>query len=71
MWPCSRMLDELKSAFEEMTLMKISPKDALDKVQARMQPKFDEYNMRLDARRKAEGNSAALPRPDVSAATTK
>ena len=48
---------ELTSAFQEMTLLKSTPKQALDKVQARMQPKLDEYNERIEARKKA----GALP----------
>ena len=62
--------DELTSAFQEMTLLKISPKDALDRVQIRMQARFDEYNSRLDARKKAELNTATLPRPAVPIAVS-
>ena len=40
-WP--EYEDEMKNAFEEVSLMKKSPQEALDAVQARIQPKLDEY----------------------------
>jgi ABC-type glycerol-3-phosphate transport system substrate-binding protein len=40
-WP--EYLAEWNNAFDEVTLLKKTPKEALDAVQARMQPKLDEY----------------------------
>jgi ABC-type glycerol-3-phosphate transport system substrate-binding protein len=40
-WP--EYSNELTNAFDEITLQKKTPKEALDYVQARMQPKLDEY----------------------------
>jgi multiple sugar transport system substrate-binding protein len=40
-WP--EYQTELNNAFDEITLQKKTPKEALDYVQARMQPKLDEY----------------------------
>lgn len=41
---------EMNNAFDEVVLMHKTPKEALDYVQARMQPKFDEYLERLRLR---------------------
>jgi multiple sugar transport system substrate-binding protein len=41
---------ELNNAFQEIFLLKATPKAALDRVQARMQPKLDEYLERLKLR---------------------
>jgi multiple sugar transport system substrate-binding protein len=41
---------EIKNAFEEVSLLHKTPKEALDHVQARMQPKFEEYRERLRLR---------------------
>ncbi|HZO89808.1 MAG TPA: ABC transporter substrate-binding protein [Chthonomonadaceae bacterium] len=41
---------ELNNAFDEIALMKKTPKEALDAVQARMQPKLDQYLERLRQR---------------------
>jgi maltose-binding protein MalE len=41
---------EMTNAFEEIALMKKTPKEALDTVQARMQPKMDQYLRRLKLR---------------------
>ena len=47
-WP--EYNDEMKNAFDDIALMKKTPKEALDYVQARMQPKFDEYRERVKLR---------------------
>jgi multiple sugar transport system substrate-binding protein len=44
---------EMNNAFDEITLLKKTPKEALDAVQARMQPKLDEYLKILRLRRNA------------------
>lgn len=36
--------NEIKSSFEEISLMKITPREALDKLQKRMEAKLEEYN---------------------------
>ena len=41
---------EMNNAFDEVVLMHKTPREALDYVQARMQPKFDEYRERLKLR---------------------
>jgi ABC-type glycerol-3-phosphate transport system substrate-binding protein len=41
---------EMKNAFDEIVLLHKTPKEALDYVQARMQPKFKEYRRRLRLR---------------------
>jgi ABC-type glycerol-3-phosphate transport system substrate-binding protein len=46
--------EELNAAFDSITLLSKTPKQALDEVVARMQPKMDQYMSRL-RRRKAEG----------------
>lgn len=47
-WP--EYSNELNNAFDEVTLLRKSPKEALDYVQQRIQPKMDEYLERLHAR---------------------
>jgi len=41
---------ELNNAFDEIYLLRKTPKEALDYVQARMQPKLDKYLEMLRAR---------------------
>lgn len=41
---------EILNAYDEIQLMRKSPKDALRDVQNRMQPRFEEYNRRLELR---------------------
>ena len=50
-WP--EYLDELKNAFDEITLMTKTPKEALDTVNSRMQPKLDRYIERTKMRKVA------------------
>lgn len=50
-WP--EYSDELKNAFDDITLMNKTPKQALDVVTARMQPKLDRYLLRLKLRKEA------------------
>lgn len=45
---------ELNNAFDEVVLLRKTPQEALDFVQARMQPKLDEYLRRLRQRARAE-----------------
>lgn len=47
-WP--EYSEELNNAFEEVMLMQKTPKQALDDVTARMQPKLDQYRERLRRR---------------------
>ena len=47
-WP--EYLDTIKNAFDEISLQKKTAKQALDDVQARMQPKLDEYLEQLRKR---------------------
>lgn len=42
--------DEITTAFEDIYLLKKTPEQALNDVQARIQPKLDQYNERLKAR---------------------
>ena len=51
-WP--ELRDSMTSAFEETLLMQKTPKQALDDVQNRMQPKFEEYLKRKRMRDEAE-----------------
>ncbi|HEY0868581.1 MAG TPA: ABC transporter substrate-binding protein [Fimbriimonas sp.] len=46
---------EINNAYDEIVLMKKTPKKALDDVAARMQPKLDQYLRRLALREKVEG----------------
>ena len=48
-WP--EYQDAMKNAYDEIQLEKKTPKEALDAVQAAMQPKMDEYLKQLKARR--------------------
>ncbi len=50
-WP--EYNDELIAAFDEVVLKSKTPKQALDDVQAHMQPKLDEYLLRLKQRGKS------------------
>ncbi len=50
-WP--EYQTELNNAFDEVALLQKTPKEALDEVQARMQPKLDEYLERLRLRGEA------------------
>jgi ABC-type glycerol-3-phosphate transport system substrate-binding protein len=52
---------EMNNAFDEVVLMKMTPKEALDAVQARMQPKMDEYLkiLRLRGNASTAGTGAA------------
>jgi ABC-type glycerol-3-phosphate transport system substrate-binding protein len=52
-WP--EYQSELNNAFEEVSLLKKTPKEALDEVQARIQPALDEYLERLRLRARTEG----------------
>ena len=45
---------ELGAAFDEIALLRKTPQQALDAVQARMQPRLDDYRMRLKARGEAK-----------------
>ena len=56
-WP--EYQSELKTAFEEVNLLRSTPQEAMDHVQARMQPKLDEYLERLKARQAVEALNAA------------
>ncbi len=47
-WP--QYSDEINSAFDSISLMKATPKEALDNVVRRMQPIYDDYNERLRIR---------------------
>jgi len=47
---------ELNNAFEEIGLLRKTPKEALDAVTARMQPKLDQYLKRLRLREQAEAS---------------
>ena len=47
-WP--EYQDAMNNAFDEITLQKKTAKQALDAVQARMQPKLDEYLEQLRQR---------------------
>jgi ABC-type glycerol-3-phosphate transport system substrate-binding protein len=51
-WP--EYQTELINAYDEVQLLRKTPQQALDDVQARMQPKFTEYRRRLEARNKME-----------------
>lgn len=55
-WP--EYLAELNSAFESVILMKMTAKEALDKVQERLQPKLDAYLKVLKLRNEMERASA-------------
>jgi ABC-type glycerol-3-phosphate transport system substrate-binding protein len=48
---------ELTNAFDEISLLHKTPKEALDYVQARMQPKFKEYRRRLRLRGELNDNN--------------
>jgi multiple sugar transport system substrate-binding protein len=48
---------ELNNAFDEIGLLKESPKEALAKVRERMQPRYDQYMRRLKLREQVEGGS--------------
>jgi ABC-type glycerol-3-phosphate transport system substrate-binding protein len=50
-WPEYR--DELNNAFDEINLLQKTPKEALDEVQARIQPKLDQYQRVLRLREEA------------------
>jgi multiple sugar transport system substrate-binding protein len=50
-WP--EYESELNNAYQEVALLKKTPKEALDDVQARMGPKAEEYLKRLELREKA------------------
>jgi multiple sugar transport system substrate-binding protein len=52
---------ELKTAFDEIALMHKTPQQALDYVQARMQPKFEEYRRRLRLRGELPGAQGGRP----------
>jgi len=54
-WP--ELRDALTAVFEEVLLEQKTPKQALDDVQARMQPKFEEYLRRIRLREQAEGRT--------------
>ncbi len=62
-WPEYR--DEMVNAFDEIALMKQTPKEALDAVQARMQPKLDEYLERLRMRKAAMGGISSASARDA------
>jgi multiple sugar transport system substrate-binding protein len=62
LWP--EYQAELNSAFDEIMLLKATPKEALDRVQARMQPKLDEYLERIRLR-EAAGKSHLAGREDL------
>ncbi|MEJ5169912.1 MAG: extracellular solute-binding protein, partial [Fimbriimonadales bacterium] len=47
---------ELNNAFEEIGLLRKTPKEALDAVTERMQPKLEQYLKRLRLREQAEGS---------------
>ena len=51
MWP--EYQDELKNAFDDVTLMTKTPKEALNTVQERMQPRLDAYLERKRMRQAA------------------
>lgn len=46
---------EINNAYDEIVLMRKKPKEALDAVAARMQPRLDQYLRRLALREKVEG----------------
>ena len=46
---------ELSNAFDDIALLKKTPKEALDYVQERMQPKMDEYRQRVKLREETFG----------------
>jgi maltose-binding protein MalE len=46
----SQYKDEISSAFDDITLMTKTPKQALDDVTNRMQPMLDQYQYRLHLR---------------------
>ncbi|MBI1333518.1 MAG: extracellular solute-binding protein [Armatimonadetes bacterium] len=50
-WP--QYQAEITNAMDEVTLLQMTPEEAIKYVQARMQPKLDLYRNRLEARRKA------------------
>ena len=51
-WP--EYLDALNNAFDEISLEKKTPQEALDAVQARMQPKLDQYLQQLRLRQQQQ-----------------
>jgi maltose-binding protein MalE len=51
---------EMNNAFDEIALMHMTPKQALDRVQARMQPKYDEYRNRLRLRGELQNTAVAV-----------
>lgn len=53
LWP--EYQAEMETAFDEIALLKKTPEQALKDVQARMQPKMDEYLERLQKRNELEG----------------
>jgi multiple sugar transport system substrate-binding protein len=53
-WP--ELRDSMIAAFEQVLLMQKTPKQALDDVQGRMQPKFEEYMTRKRMRQEAMDN---------------
>src|SRR5439155_1558805 len=55
---------EMKNAFDEIALVHKTPKDALDYVQARMQPKFVEYRRRLRLRGELSESPRVRETPD-------
>src|SRR5262249_41451306 len=57
-WPEYR--DEMNNAFDEIVLLKKTPREALDYVQNRMQPKFDENQERLRLRDESEKHSSLV-----------
>src|SRR5262249_28723289 len=50
-WP--EYQNEMNNAFDEVTLLKKTPQEALDAVQERMQQKLDDYLLRLRLREEA------------------
>jgi len=60
---------ELSNAFDEIALLHKTPKEALDYVQARMQPKFVEYRNRLRLRGELNEPSGAPARRSVAIGT--
>lgn len=65
-WP--QYQDALTNAFDELTLQKKTAKEALDAVQARMQPELDKYLERLKQRQQAEGQvTNTTPEPNQTA----